>query len=163
MTMGKVVSQQEIAKIAEELKKAGKKIVTTNGVFDIFHVGHAHSLKSAKEHGDILIVGLNSDSSVKKYKDDKRPIINQNERAALLAELSCVDYVVIFNETDPRAFLEAVKPHVHVKSGDWAPEKMIETETVRKNGGDVKIVPFVGTFSTTNIIKKIAEVYGNNP
>ncbi len=163
LSMGRIVSLEEIGVIVEDLKNKGKKIVTTNGVFDIFHVGHAHSLKSAKEQGDILVVGLNSDSSVKQYKDDKRPVINQTERAALLAELSYVDYVVIFNETDPRAFLEVVKPNVHVKSGDWSPEKMVETPVVRKNGGEVKIVPFIGTFSTTNIIKKIIEVYGNKP
>jgi len=160
--MGKIVSPEELAKIVADLKKAGKKIVTTNGTFDLMHIGHVRSLLAAKQHGDILVLGLNSDSSVKQYKDDKRPVISQNERAELLASLSCVDYIMIFNEPDPRAFLEIVKPHVHVKSGDWSPEKMIETETVRKNGGEVKIVPFIGNFSTTNIINKIRDVYGNN-
>jgi rfaE bifunctional protein nucleotidyltransferase chain/domain len=158
--MGKVVTQQELATIVADLKKQGKKIVTTNGAFDVLHVGHVRSLQQAKSFGDVFIVGVNSDSSVKKYKSDKRPIIGENDRAELLAALSCVDYVMIFSETDPRAFLELVKPAIHTKSGDYEAEKMIETPTVRKNGGEVRIIPFLPGISTTEIVKKICDVYG---
>jgi rfaE bifunctional protein nucleotidyltransferase chain/domain len=161
--MGKIVTREELAKIVADLKNQGKKIVTTNGTFDLMHIGHVRALQQAKLFGDILIVGVNSDSSVKQYKGDKRPVIPEKERAEMIASISCVDYVTIFSEKDPRALLEIVKPNFHVKSGDWAPEKMIETEIVRKNGGEVKIVPFIGNFSTTNIIHKIREVYKDTP
>ncbi len=160
--MGKIVTREELVKIVEDLKSQGKRIVTTNGSFDLLHMGHATALQKTKSFGDILIVGLNSDSSVKKYKDDKRPIIGENERAGMLAALECVDYVTIFTETDPIALLEALKPNIHCKSGDYDAEKMIETPTVRKHGGEVKIVPFVPGFSTTKIIEKIGEIYGHS-
>jgi rfaE bifunctional protein nucleotidyltransferase chain/domain len=165
--MGRVVSQQELATIVAELKKHGKKIVTTNGAFDILHIGHVSALQQAKSFGDILIVGVNSDSSVKQYKSDKRPIVPEQDRAEMLAALACVDFVTIFSETDPRNFLELIKPHVHVKSGDYSPDRrpgeqgfMPEAETVRKLGGEIKIAPLVTGKSTTNIIKKICDAYG---
>jgi len=165
--MGKVVTQQELATVVADLKKQGKKIVTTNGSFDVLHVGHARSLQQAKSFGDVLIVGVNSDSSVKKYKSDKRPIIGENDRAALLAALACVDYVTIFSETDPRNFLDAVRPTIHVKSGDYSPDRkpgepgfMPEAEQVRKNGAEIRITPLVPGISTTEIVKKICDVYG---
>ena len=161
--MGKVVTQAELATIVADLKKQGKKIVTTNGSFDVLHVGHVRSLQQTKSFGDVLIVCVNSDSSVKKYKSDKRPIIGENDRAEMLAALACVDYVTIFTETDPRAVLELIKPAIHVKSGDYEAEKMIETPTVRKNGGEVRIVPFIKGVSTTDIVKKICDVYGPQP
>jgi rfaE bifunctional protein nucleotidyltransferase chain/domain len=158
--MGAIVSQKELAGIVATLKQQGRKIVTTNGAFDILHVGHAKALQAAKALGDVLIVGLNSDSSVKQYKSDKRPVIGENDRAEMLAALSCVDYVAIFSEADPRSFLELVKPHIHTKSGDYNAEKMIETPTVRRSGGEVRIMPFVAGKSTTGIIERIREVYG---
>ena len=161
--MGQIVSREELAKIVPALKKQGKKIVTTNGAFDIVHIGHVRSLQQAKSFGDILIVGVNSDSSIKKYKSEKRPIIPEQERAEMVAALSCVDYVTIFGETDPCALLEVIKPDVHVKSGDYDPEKMPETPVVRKYGGEVKITKFISGRSTTDLIKKISEAYGNKP
>lgn len=158
--MGKIVPLAELATIVAGLRSQGKRIVTTNGAFDILHVGHARALQQAKSFGDVLIVGVNADSSVKQYKSDKRPVIGEQDRAELLAALACVDYVTIFAETDPRAFLEIVKPHTHVKSGDYEAEKMIETPTVRKHGGDVRIVPLIAGKSTTAIINKIREIYG---
>lgn len=158
--MGTIVSQQKLAALVADLKKQGKRIVTTNGAFDILHVGHAKALQAAKALGDVLIVGLNSDSSVKQYKSDKRPVIGESDRAEMLAALACVDYVTVFTETDPRNFLELVKPNVHTKSGDYDAEKMVETPTVRKNGGEVRIMPFVAGKSTTSIIERIREVYG---
>lgn len=159
--MGKVVSQKELVSIVAQLRKKHEIIVTTNGAFDILHVGHVRALQATKQFGDVLIVGVNSDSSVKKYKSDKRPVVGQAERAEMLAALACVDYVTVFEETDPRAFLELVKPNVHCKSGDYVPETMIETPTVVKHGGVVKIVPLVGGFSTTNLIRRVLDVYGN--
>jgi rfaE bifunctional protein nucleotidyltransferase chain/domain len=160
--MGKVVTQEELKGIVAQLKSQGKKIVTTNGSFDILHVGHVRALQLTRALGDVLIIGVNSDSSVKQYKSDQRPIIPQDDRAEMLAALACVDYVTIFTETDPRNFLELVKPNVHCKSGDYDAEKMIETPVVRKNGGEVKIIPFVPGKSTTAIVKKICDVYGQN-
>ena len=161
--MGIIVTRQELTKIVADLKAKGKKIVTTNGSFDVLHIGHVKSLEKARSFGDVLIVGLNSDSSVKKYKSDKRPIIGEQDRSAMLAALECVDYVTIFSETDPCVLLDIIKPNVHVKSGDYDAEKMIETPTVRKNGGEVRITPFVQGISTTEIIKKICDVYGQQP
>lgn len=168
--MGKVVSSQELAGIVSDLKKQGKRIVTTNGAFDILHIGHVRALQQSRMLGDVLIVGVNSDSSVKQYKSDLRPIVSQEDRAEMIAGLACVDYVTIFSETDPRNFLELVKPNVHAKSGDYSPDRkpgepghMVEAETVRKNGGEVKIIPLVEGKSTTNIIKRICEVYGQGP
>ncbi|MEM2916069.1 MAG: D-glycero-beta-D-manno-heptose 1-phosphate adenylyltransferase [Candidatus Woesearchaeota archaeon] len=157
--MGKIVSREELAKIVLELKKQGKKIVTTNGAFDILHIGHIRSLQQAKSFGDVLIVGVNSDSSIKQYKSDKRPINPENDRAEMLAALECVDYVTIFTETTPCELLELIKPDIHVKSG-YKPEEMPETEVVRKNKGEIRIVPLVAGKSTTNIIRKICDVYG---
>ncbi|MEM4254077.1 MAG: adenylyltransferase/cytidyltransferase family protein [Candidatus Woesearchaeota archaeon] len=152
--MGKVISWEELAKVSEELKKQGKKIVTTNGIFDLMHIGHVGFLKLAKQQGDVLFVGINSDESTRKLKGPTRPVFPQDQRAEILAALEMVDYVAIFNETDPRAFLEQVKPHVHVKGDDYDPEKMVETPIVRKHGGEVRIVSFRPD-STTNIINRI--------
>jgi len=168
--MGTIVSREELVRIVGELKAQGKRVVTTNGSFDLMHVGHARALQQAKSFGDVLVVGVNSDSSVKKYKSDKRPIIGEQDRAAMLAALSCVDYVTIFQETDPCALLDTIKPHVHTKAGDYSPERkpgeqgyMPEAETVRRNGGEVRITPFVPGISTTEIIKKVCDVYGQKP
>lgn len=160
--MGRVVSRDELVQIVDGLKKQGKRIVTTNGTFDILHAGHVRALQEAKRLGDVLIVGVNSDSSVRKYKGDKRPIINENDRMEMLAALSCVDYVTLFSEPTPCELLEAVKPHLHAKSGDWDVEKMPETPIVRKHGGDVRTTRFVPGLSTTAIIQKIRDVYGTS-
>lgn len=163
--MGKIVSLEELKGIVAGLKREGKRIVTTNGTFDILHSGHVYALEQSKALGDVLIVGLNSDASVKKYKGPNRPINNQNERAILLASLECVDYVAIFDESRPTVFLEAVRPHVHTKSGDYDindPDNPINTydaPIVKKYGGEVRIVPYVKGRSTTYIIKKKNEEY----
>ncbi len=152
----KFVKRTDIRALAERLRRQGKKIVTTNGAFDILHVGHIKSLQEAKKQGDVLIVGLNSDSSIKKYKSPLRPINGQEDRAAVLSALDCVDYVFIFDETVPMPFLEDVKPNVHVKSSEYG-EKCIEAETVKKNGGRIHIVDVVEGYSTTKLIEKIIE------
>ena len=152
----------ELKNIVENLKKQNKKIVTTNGVFDILHIGHIRYLKEAKKLGDILIVAINSDNSVKKIKDPKRPLNNENDRAEALASLECVDYVAIFNENDPTKILEKIKPNVHAKGGDYKIEQIIEKETVEKNNGKIVLIPKVKGYSTTDLIKKIAGMYKGN-
>ncbi|MCR4333503.1 MAG: D-glycero-beta-D-manno-heptose 1-phosphate adenylyltransferase [Patescibacteria group bacterium] len=159
-TRAKLVSLAELPAIVEKLKKQGKKIVTTNGAFDILHVGHKRALEESKSLGDVLIVGVNSDSSVKQYKSDLRPIIPEDDRAEVLAGLACVDFVTIFTETDPKNFLDLVKPDIHTKSGDYKEEELKETSTVLQNGGEVVIIPFIEGKSTTNIIDRILKVYG---
>lgn len=152
----KIKTRKEIAKIAKELKNRGKKIVTCNGCFDIIHAGHIKFLKEAKERGDVLIVGLNSDRSVKENKGEKRPINNEKDRAIVLAALEMVDYVTIFDEKTPIELLEIIKPDVHVNGEEYG-ENCIEALIVKKYGGKVYIVKLKKGFSTTNLIKKIKE------
>ena len=138
------------------LRRQGKKIVTTNGCFDILHSGHVHYLNDAATFGDILIVGINSDTSVSQLKGPSRPVQKESDRAFILAALKMVDFVFIFSEPDPCAFLERIKPDIHVKGGDYTPEKLPETTIVEKNGGRIAIVPFLDGHSTTSLIKKIS-------
>ncbi|MBI4145224.1 D-glycero-beta-D-manno-heptose 1-phosphate adenylyltransferase [Candidatus Woesearchaeota archaeon] len=160
--MGSIVTFEDLERIVPELRRQDKKIVTTNGAFDLLHVGHVRALQATKNLGDVLIVGVNSDSSVKKYKSDKRPVVGEHERAELVASLGCVDYVTIFSEPDPRAFLTVVRPDIHAKSGDYTAEKMIETPVVREYGGEVRIIPFQPGFSTTALIERIKVIYGSD-
>lgn len=132
-----------------------KKIVFTNGCFDILHVGHVSYLNEAKKQGDLLFVGLNSDSSVKRLKGDKRPINNEKERQYLLENLRCVDCVNIFEEDTPYELIKEVMPSVLVKGGDWKVEDIVGSDIVLKNGGEVKSLTFVEGFSTTGTIEKI--------
>ena len=156
-TAHKIVTLPELEVIVHELKNQGKKIVTTNGAFDLLHVGHVQALEASKTYGDVLIVGLNSDTSIKQYKSELRPIIPETERAEMLAALACVDYVTIFNETDPKMFLELVKPDVHTKGGDYDPEKLLEYDVITRNGG--KVIKTDSIKSTTGIIEKILKSY----
>ncbi len=150
---------EDIGKVSENLKKKGRKIVFTNGVFDILHIGHLRYLRKAKSYGNILIVGINSDSSVKVNKGDKRPIVSQFARAELISNLKMVDYVVIFNEKDPRKIISYIKPDIHIKGGDYNISQIIEKKIVEKNGGKVILVDLIKNYSTTNIINKIIKVY----
>lgn len=154
MTNKKLKTKQEIETIVKDLKKKGKKIVTTNGVFDILHVGHIKTFEEAKRQGDILIVGLNSDSSVKRLKGPERPINKEKDRAEVLAALEMIDYIVIFEEDNPIKLLETIKPDVHVKYEDYG-KGMIEAETVKKNGGRIHLAKKIKGYSTTNIIKNM--------
>ena len=160
--MSKIKTINELKNIVEELKKQNRKIVTTNGVFDILHIGHIRYLQEAKKHGDILIVAVNSNSSVKSIKDPKRPLNNENDRAEALAALECVDYVTIFSEENPVKFLEIIKPQIHAKGGDYKIDKIIEKDTIEKSGGKVILIPEVEGYSTTDLIKKIVNLYKNN-
>ncbi|OGC04215.1 hypothetical protein A2276_06385 [candidate division WOR-1 bacterium RIFOXYA12_FULL_43_27] len=151
----KIKSRNELAKIVRRLKSQGANIVFTNGCFDILHLGHARYLREAKKLGDILIVGLNSDSSVKKLKGNSRPYVTELERAEVLASLECVDYVTIFGESRPDNLLKLLKPKVHVKGGDYKMEHLPEAKLVKALGGKVVIIPPVAGRSTTNIVEKI--------
>ncbi len=159
MASSKIKSIKEIENAVSELKKKGKKIVTTNGCFDILHIGHSRYLKEAKKLGDVLIVGVNTDSSVKSFKGDKRPINNENARAELVASLDCVDYVFLFSYPDPRKILEKIKPDIHAKGADRKIWQIIEKSVVEKNGGKIVLIPVAEGYSTTSLINKIIEVY----
>ena len=150
----KIKTRKEIGRIAKELKQQGKKIVTCNGCFDILHVGHIKFLTEAKQQGDILIVGLNSDKSVKENKGPERPINNENDRATVLAALEAVDYVIIFNEKTPIKLLEIIKPDIHCNGEEYG-EECIEAPTVKRFGGKIHIIKLKGEFSTTSLIKRI--------
>lgn len=138
-----------------ELRDEGKTIVSTNGCFDILHVGHVRILKQSKALGNILVVGINSDASVKRLKGEDRPINNQDDRAELLSSLECVDFVSIFDEGTPVEFLKSVKPNIHVKGADYKPENLEETPVVESFGGEVRILPLVPQKSTTSLVEKI--------
>jgi rfaE bifunctional protein nucleotidyltransferase chain/domain len=150
-----VVSRNEIKSISEKLKMEGKTVVFTNGCFDILHSGHVFYLREAKSQGDILILGLNSDTSVRRLKGENRPVNPEEDRAIVISELKSIDYVVIFEEDTPLDLITDVVPDKLVKGGDYKPEEVVGKELVEKNGGEVVIIPFVDGKSTTNIIKKI--------
>ncbi|MCE1246684.1 MAG: D-glycero-beta-D-manno-heptose 1-phosphate adenylyltransferase [Firmicutes bacterium] len=147
--------------ISENLRKSGKTVVFTNGCFDILHLGHIRYLRQAKAFGDVLVIGVNTDSSVKDYKGDLRPIVPEDERAELLAALEMVDYVVKFSERTPENIISALKPDIQVKGGDYTPDQLPEAKVVYSYGGKVEIVPFVKGKATTGIIEKILKVYGS--
>lgn len=157
--MSKIKTINELKDISKKLRNEGKIVITTNGVFDILHIGHIRYLQEAKKLGGILIVAINSDSSVKKIKDPKRPLNNENDRAEALAALECIDYVAIFDEDDPIIFLKAIKPNIHVKGGDYDMSKIIEKDTVEENDGKVILIPEIKGYSTTDLINKIVTLY----
>ncbi|MCM8766771.1 MAG: D-glycero-beta-D-manno-heptose 1-phosphate adenylyltransferase [Candidatus Omnitrophica bacterium] len=155
--MYKIKTIEEIKKISSELKKQGKIIVFTNGCFDIIHPGHIKVLKRAKSIGDILIVGLNSDKSVKMLKGKGRPIIDQKGRCEILSCFSMIDYIVVFKEKTPEKLIKKILPDFIVKGGDYKEEEVIGKEIIEKYGGKVVIVPLYKKYSTTNLIRKIYE------
>ena len=150
-----IVDREFGKKLVEELKKQNKTVVFTNGCFDILHVGHLRYLNEAKRQGDVLIVGVNSDDSVKRLKGESRPINSQNDRAEMLCGLKAVDYTVIFEEDTPEALIGELKPSIHVKGGDYTKDDLPETKIVESYGGEVRILTFIEGKSTTNIVKKI--------
>ncbi|WP_456400866.1 D-glycero-beta-D-manno-heptose 1-phosphate adenylyltransferase [Persephonella sp.] len=141
--------------IIEKWKKEGKKIVFTNGCFDIIHAGHVDYLEKAKKLGDILIVGLNSDSSVRRIKGESRPINNQEHRMKVLNALKPVDLVIIFDEDTPERLIKEIKPDVLVKGGDWKIENIVGSDFVKSYGGKVQTIDFIYDISTTKIIQKV--------
>ena len=152
-----LVSQEEIIKIVRNGQAQGKTFVVTNGCFDILHVGHVRYLNKTKEFADKLIVMLNSDISVKSIKGDSRPINCEADRAEILSSLSCVDYVVLFDEKSPAKLLEDIKPDVYTKGADYTLETLPERDIVLRNNIKVEFIEFVQGKSTTNVIKKINE------
>lgn len=159
MPKEKIKTTEEIERIVNKIRGKNKKIVTTNGVFDILHIGHIRYLQEAKKLGDVLIVGLNSDSSVKLIKGPKRPINNQEERVEVLAALEFIDYIVVFEEETPVKLLGRIKPDVHVKGRDYDINEIIEKDTVEKNGGKIELLSLVKEKSTTNLIERIIRAH----
>ena len=152
----KILTREAMRAERDRLKQAGKTLVFTNGCFDLLHVGHAAYLDFARRQGDALVVGVNADASVKTYKDPSRPILPQEDRARLVAALECVDYVVIFDEPEPKALIAAILPDVLVKGRDWA-HYVSGREIVEANGGRVVLADLVAGRSTSEIIRKIKE------
>ena len=155
----KIKKREELLRIIKDLKAKGKRIIFTNGCFDLLHVGHIRYLEEAKTLGDILIVGVNSDTSVRKLKGPKRPVLPVEERTEILSGLGCVDYITIFDELDPLALITSLQPNVLVKGGDWTKEQTIGKEVVERSGGEVVIIPFVQGASTSSIIETILKRY----
>ena len=159
MAYKKIKSPNQLKKILGVLKRQGKKIVFTNGCFDILHVGHIRYLSQARKLGDTLVVGLNTDRSVRTIKGEKRPIVCENERAEVLSALKVVDYVVLFDEPDPLALIKALKPSLLVKGADWPEDKITGGNVIKQSGGRVVRIPMVPGSSSTNLIEKIITAY----
>jgi D-glycero-beta-D-manno-heptose 1-phosphate adenylyltransferase len=153
--MTRVLDRQELARLSAELRAAGKKIVVTNGCFDILHVGHVRVLNAARELGDVLIVGLNSDESTRRLKGPTRPVNNEADRAEVLVNLRSVDYVSVFGEDTAIELLTAIKPHIYAKGADYTNATLPEAPTVESFGGEIRFLELVPGKSTTNIVTKI--------
>ena len=153
--MNSPVKHEDLQNLLKNLRSQGKTIVTTNGCFDILHVGHVRYLEATKKFGDVLIVALNSDKSVKSIKGEGRPINNEQDRAEVLCALRSVDYVVLFDEDSPANLLAEIKPDVHTKGADYTMETLPEAKIITENGGKVEFISFVEGKSTTNTIAKI--------
>jgi D-beta-D-heptose 7-phosphate kinase/D-beta-D-heptose 1-phosphate adenosyltransferase len=155
----KIKEREGLLRILADLKKNGKRIVFTNGCFDILHIGHIRYLEDAKSLGDILVVGVNSDHSVQILKGPERPILPEKERAEILSGLWCVDYITIFNEPTPLELISLLQPHILVKGGDWTKETTVGREVVERLGGEVVILPFIEGSSTSNLVETILKRY----
>ena len=152
---GKLKSVGELSEIAAQARAKRKTVVFTNGCFDLLHRGHVHMLREAKAQGDLLIVAMNSDSSVKAIKGPRRPIMPEIDRVELIAAMEMVDYVVVYDEPDPYDLIVAIRPNVLAKGGDWSPDKIIGADIVERDGGRVAVIPYLEGFSTTEIIERI--------
>lgn len=164
---GKILTRTDTAWVVQLAKAAGKTVVFTNGCFDILHVGHVRYLHEARAHGDVLVVGVNTDDSVRRLKGPDRPINSESDRAEVLAALECVDIVTLFDEDTPVEVIQAIRPDIDVKGGDYRPEDMPEAEVMRALGGSVVIIPFTATdsegFSTTKTISSMAQAPQGEP
>ena len=157
--LSKVMTAEKLAARLDEARKSGKKVVFTNGCFDILHAGHVRYLAAAGAEGDLLVVGMNSDASVRLIKGDKRPVVRQEHRAEVLASLDCVDYVVLFDAPQPLELIQALKPDVLVKGEDWTPETIVGSDFVKSSGGQVVRISLVPEISTSRIIEKILDMH----
>ncbi len=156
----KIKSREVVRGLLERERQRGRRIVFTNGCFDLLHVGHVKYLQAARRLGDLLVLGLNSDASIRRLKGPKRPLIGENERAHILAALDCIDYVILFDEDTPMELIDAVRPQVLVKGGDYTPEGVVGKDLVESYGGRVELIQFVDGKSTTNIIEQVLAKYG---
>ncbi len=159
MMQEKIKRKEDLQRIIEDLKAKGKRIVFTNGCFDLLHLGHIRYLEKAKSLGDILVVGVNSDRSVQSLKGPERPILPEEERAEILSGLECVDYITVFDEQTPLELISSLQPHILVKGGDWTKETTVGKEVVERSGGKVVILPFEEGSSTSNLIETILKRY----
>ena len=157
--LSKIVTAGKLVSKLEKLRKSGKNIVFTNGCFDILHVGHVRYLAAARSEGDLLVVGLNSDASVRLIKGPKRPIVAQDQRAEVLASLGSVDYVVLFDEPDPLVLIQMLKPNILVKGEDWTEDNIVGADFVKSKGGKIVRINFADRSSSTGIIERIVERY----
>jgi len=157
--MSKIYSREKLKEELDRHRTRGEKVVFTNGCFDILHVGHTRYLREARKMGDVLVLALNSDTSVRAIKGEHRPLISEDERADVVASLESVDYVIIFNEHTPLELIEYLKPDILVKGGDWKEENVVGRESVEKWGGRVVIIPEVRGASTTNIIERLINTF----
>jgi len=155
----KILERGKLAAVCERLRAEGKTVVFTNGAFDLMHAGHATYLEFARRQGDVLVVALNSDASVRRYKGEKRPIVDERSRARMMAALECVDYVTWFDEDEPKELIGELQPDVLVKAEDWA-HYVSGREIVEARGGKVVLAPMVEGISTTKLIEKITAAYG---
>jgi D-glycero-beta-D-manno-heptose 1-phosphate adenylyltransferase len=156
--MAKILSIDQLLRERARLGREGRRVVFTNGCFDLIHPGHVRYLQEARRLGDALIVALNSDRSVRELKGDKRPILDQGERAEVMAALGCVDYVTIFDASTPHAIIAALLPDVLVKGGDWGLDRIVGRDEVEAAGGKVLSLPFVDGCSTTDLIERIVRL-----
>lgn len=159
VTRGQVLALTEAAAVAERLRAEGKRLVLTNGIFDLLHTGHVTYLEAARALGDVLFVGLNSDAGAARLKGPRRPILPQAERALLLTALRSVDYVVVFDEPTANSLLTAIGPHVYAKGGDYTPETLPEAGVASDVGAETRLLPLVGGRSTSTIIESIVARY----
>jgi len=155
----KIVARADLPALREQLRQSGKRLVMTNGCFDLMHAGHASYLEFARSQGDALLVALNTDASIKRLKGDKRPIVDAVNRGRMMAALECVDYVTFFDEDEPKALVGEVLPDILVKAEDWA-HYVSGREVVEAAGGKVVLAPMVEGLSTTTIIGRILTAYG---
>ena len=162
-TTDKIKTLEELAPIVAQRQAAGQVVVFTNGVFDLLHVGHARYLAEARALGDALLIAVNADESVRSFKGDLRPIVPLAERMEMLAALACVDYVTLFSTRTPVPLIEALRPAVYVKGGDYREEDLPEAAAVRAYGGDVRLLSLVAGRSSTNIIARVCAAYGAPP
>ncbi len=162
MSSQKIKTLEEIISFRDQLRRRGETVVFTNGCFDILHVGHVRYLNSARALGDALIVGVNSDRSVRQIKGDSRPIVPESERAEVLAALASVDAVFIFDDPTPKRVIDAIVPDILVKGADWDLAEIVGRDTVQNAGGAVRNIPLIEGASTTEIIRKVLERFGKD-
>jgi D-beta-D-heptose 7-phosphate kinase/D-beta-D-heptose 1-phosphate adenosyltransferase len=156
----KLKSLAELTAIAAAARANGQIVVFTNGCFDLLHRGHVHVLRQAKAAGDLLIVAINSDRSIKSFKAPQRPILPESDRLELIAAMEMVDYVILFDEPDPYTLIAAINPHVLAKGGDWSTEKIIGADIVEAAGGRIAVIPYLKGYSTSEIIERIRHLDG---